>query len=260
MNRGGVLDMLEMREQKPVVNRFKLLFFHSSIMRTASASSTTQPTNTPPEKSRARRPFHSFSSWNTGRDSSEESVPVAGQNLSASMPAMRSEEESQDDSDENRMQKIRHRVRAMSLDLIGKMNSPTVESAVPRAAPNPTFLDLKSIDLARELTMEEFELYCSVEPRELVAQAWQKDNKMEIAPNLTRLIERFNKIGYWVATEILTKHDLKMRVKYIKKFIKIAYKCYECNNFNGVMQILSGLNNSSVKRLKVLSLSISPPN
>jgi hypothetical protein len=98
--------------------------------------------------------------------------------------------------------------------------------------------------------MEEFEMYCCVEPREFLGQAWQKEQKAELAPNLTQLIERFNKIGYWVATEILTKHDLKTRVKYIRKFIKIAFKCYECNNFNAIMQILSGLNNSSVKRLR----------
>lgn len=140
----------------------------------------------------------------------------------------------------------------MSLDLIGKKNSPSMEPASSGASPS-AFLDIKSLDIARELTMEEFELYCAVEPRELLGQAWQKENKRELAPNLTRLIERFNRIGFWVSTEVLTKQDLKIRVKCIKKFIKIAHRCYECNNFNGIMQILSGLNNSAVKRLKVES-------
>jgi hypothetical protein len=163
--------------------------------------------------------------------------------------------------EDKRMLKIRYRVRAMSLDLIGKKGSHASgldgsQAAAPAgAAAVPTsLLDLKSEDIARELTMDEFELYCGVEPREFLGQAWQKERKAELAPNLTRLIERFNKIGYWVATEVLTKHDVKVRVKYIKKFIKIAFRCYECNNFNAIMQILSGLNNSSVKRLKVCAM------
>ncbi|ELR19622.1 RasGEF domain containing protein [Acanthamoeba castellanii str. Neff] len=276
--RGGVLDMLEMREQKPVVNRFKLLFFHSSIMTPTTATTTaagpSQPA-TADEKRTRRRPFHSFSSWTSTRSSSssdaDDDAPSSSSSAaspspsrlgsSSSVPAVAEREEwegtGSGELEDKRMLKIRYRVRAMSLDLIGKKGSHASgldgsQAAAPAgAAAAPTsLLDLKSEDIARELTMDEFELYCGVEPREFLGQAWQKERKAELAPNLTRLIERFNKIGYWVATEVLTKHDVKVRVKYIKKFIKIAFRCYECNNFNAIMQILSGLNNSSVKRLK----------
>lgn len=235
--------MLEMREQRSVVNRFKLLFFHSSIMTPVPRTNSFANSVTISEQRVLRRPFHSFTS--TTKRGNTESATSSISGPTAAIPV------EEDESEDNRMQKIRHRVRAMSLDLIGKKNSPATEQASIRGPLSPSFLEIKSIDIARELTMDEFELYCVVEPREFLGQAWQKDNKMEIAPNLTRLIENFNKIGYWVATEVLTKQDIKVRLKYIKKFIKIAYKCYECNNFNGVMQILSGLNNSSVKRLKV---------
>ncbi len=90
-----------------------------------------------------------------------------------------------------------------------------------------------------------------MESREFLGQGWQKKDKHEVSPNLTLLIERFNKIGYWVATEVLSVTDHRLRVRVLKKFIKVAHRLHNFNNYNGLMQILSGLNNSSVKRLKV---------
>jgi len=104
--------------------------------------------------------------------------------------------------------------------------------------------------MARELTMQEWEIFKSIEAREFLSQSWQKENKQLTAPNIVRMIDRFNRISFWVATEILTK-DRKTQVRTIKKFIKTAYICYHMGNFNSMMEILSGLNNISVSRLKV---------
>ncbi len=119
-------------------------------------------------------------------------------------------------------------------------------------------LDFSTASLARELTMQEWEIFKRIAPREFLNQAWQRENKAIIAPNIIRMIGRFNQISYWVATEVLTKQDRKTQVKIIKKFIKTAYICYHLGNFNSMMEILSGLNNISISRLKVrLSLSLS---
>jgi len=111
------------------------------------------------------------------------------------------------------------------------------------------FLDFSSTSMARELTMQEWEIFKSIEAREFLSQSWQKENKQLTAPNIVRMIDRFNRISFWVATEILTK-DRKTQVRTIKKFIKTAYICYHMGNFNSMMEILSGLNNISVSRLK----------
>jgi hypothetical protein len=113
------------------------------------------------------------------------------------------------------------------------------------------FLDFSTASLARELTMQEWEIFKRIAPREFLNQAWQRENKHVIAPNIIRMINRFNQISYWVATEILTKQDRKTQVKIIKKFIKTAYICFHLGNFNSMMEILSGLNNISISRLKV---------
>ncbi|ELR23171.1 RasGEF domain containing protein [Acanthamoeba castellanii str. Neff] len=111
-------------------------------------------------------------------------------------------------------------------------------------------LDFSTASLARELTMQEWEIFKRIAPREFLNQAWQRENKAIIAPNIIRMIGRFNQISYWVATEVLTKQDRKTQVKIIKKFIKTAYICYHLGNFNSMMEILSGLNNISISRLK----------
>ncbi len=110
--------------------------------------------------------------------------------------------------------------------------------------------------MLRELTREEYRLFCSVESREFLGQGWQKKEKHELSPNLTLMIERFNRIGYWVATEVLSVTEHRLRVRVLHKFIKVAHRLYTFNNYNGLMQILSGLNNSSVKRLKVNAPSV----
>ena len=70
------------------------------------------------------------------------------------------------------------------------------------------------------------------------------------APNIMKLINRFNEIGYWIATEILTKSE-KVQVKVVRQFIRIGVHCLRLGNYNSLMEIVSGLNSSSISRLKV---------
>ncbi len=52
-----------------------------------------------------------------------------------------------------------------------------------------------------------------------------------------------------MATEILKTQGPKMQSVVIKKFIEIANICYKMSNFNTLMEMMIGLNNSSVQRL-----------
>jgi hypothetical protein len=56
------------------------------------------------------------------------------------------------------------------------------------------------------------------------------------------MIERFNYVSGWVATLICMSEKPKERVRITHKFIEIAHKLYQMNNFNGMMEIVSGLN------------------
>jgi hypothetical protein len=81
-------------------------------------------------------------------------------------------------------------------------------------------------------------------------QAWSKPNKEELAPHIVLMIKRFNLVSSWVATEILKSDKLADRVLKVKRFLNIAKHCRDIENFNGVMEILAGLQNASIHRLK----------
>jgi len=64
-------------------------------------------------------------------------------------------------------------------------------------------------------------------------------------------------VSYWVATEIILA-PVHLRAAYIEKFINIGEKClHNYNNFNTLMAIISGLNNSAISRLKKNWMAIS---
>jgi len=73
-------------------------------------------------------------------------------------------------------------------------------------------------------------------------------NKSELG--ITCVIERSNDVSQWVASEILRTSSLDLRAKLIGKFIRIAQKCYRMNNFCTLNQIIYGLQNPYVERLK----------
>ena len=54
----------------------------------------------------------------------------------------------------------------------------------------------------------------------------------------------------WVRTMILQKTDLKERAVMLKNMIKLAFELLRLNNFNGAMEILSGLSSAPISRLK----------
>jgi len=64
------------------------------------------------------------------------------------------------------------------------------------------------------------------------------------------MIRRSNNIPLWVATEIIKEDKLTRRAYLLKKFINIAEFCRQLNNFNAVMEIISGLNLTPVYRLR----------
>ncbi|KAL6078395.1 FtsK-like domain-containing protein [Balamuthia mandrillaris] len=103
--------------------------------------------------------------------------------------------------------------------------------------------------IAKDMTMLEWELFSAVEPREFLNHAWQKDDKQKRAPNICKLIDHFNHVSYWVATQILTKGN-KDKASLLKRFIKIAFCCLNLGNFNTMMQILSALASSPIYRLE----------
>jgi len=112
------------------------------------------------------------------------------------------------------------------------------------------FVDLDPLDVAQQLTAIEFDTFKQIQESELYKLAWKGENRLKVSPNVCKLFERFNTVSYWVATEIVMQTMLKDRVNTLKKFIIVAEHLRDMNNFNGVMEIIAGINMWSVTRLK----------
>ncbi len=77
----------------------------------------------------------------------------------------------------------------------------------------------------------------------------RKANRHQLAPNVCALTERFNKMSYWVASEIVLAPPSDAH-KVIERMIQIAVHLCELRNFNTLIATVAGLNLSAVARLK----------
>ena len=108
-----------------------------------------------------------------------------------------------------------------------------------------------NIDLL-QLTLIELEFLRAIDVHELVVFTWDP-NTAENKPyrrNLDAFIERFNKVSYWVASEICCVEDVRLRGILLEKFIEVAKHCHEFKNYNTTISVMSGLSLVAVRRLK----------
>jgi hypothetical protein len=63
------------------------------------------------------------------------------------------------------------------------------------------------------------------------------------------MIAHFNHIAKWVANMILLRDKPKHRAQMLEKFMHIAVKLRQLNNYNGLAAIVAGINGTAIHRL-----------
>jgi len=114
---------------------------------------------------------------------------------------------------------------------------------------NPTILEFDPLELARQLTIKEMNIFCSIMPEELLGSEWTKRSGSN-ATNVRAMSTLSTDLSNLVADTILHYDDAKKRAVVIKHWIKIAHKCLELNNYDALMAIICSLNSSTIIRLK----------
>ncbi|EGG19007.1 Ras guanine nucleotide exchange factor [Cavenderia fasciculata] len=131
--------------------------------------------------------------------------------------------------------------------------TPAPEPKVPKNiwSQSLDILDVDDEEIARQLTLIDFEMFAAIKPSELLNQSWNKPKLRHRSPNVLALISRFNEISSWTASMILNHDKVKDRARVMAKFVKIGeFLLKQLNNYNTAMAILSGLNQSAIHRLK----------
>ncbi|KAH3760659.1 Ras guanine nucleotide exchange factor [Pelomyxa schiedti] len=114
-----------------------------------------------------------------------------------------------------------------------------------------SMLDFHPEELARQITLLEWELWSKIRPKEFIGQAWNKQAvKDKLAPNISRMVLESNKRTMWAITEIVRHDNIRDRAILLHRLILTADACFALRNYNAVMEIISALQNSAVHRLR----------
>ncbi|KAK0201796.1 ras guanine nucleotide exchange factor domain-containing protein [Desarmillaria ectypa] len=143
------------------------------------------------------------------------------------------------------------------------INPPTIvpASEIPRPTMTKTLLaalrarnftsisitDFHPLELARQLTIMECNLYCAIQPEEIL-ESGQEGAKHPV--NVRALTSLSTVITGWVAESILNEHDIKKRTALIKFFIKVADRCSLLHNYSTPRSMLAALDSSTISRLR----------
>ncbi|KAI0198715.1 RAP guanine nucleotide exchange factor 4 [Astrocystis sublimbata] len=114
------------------------------------------------------------------------------------------------------------------------------------------FMDMANDDIADEMTRIDWVMFSSIRIRDLVRHvslsAEQKE-KCKAMRNVNRMISHFNHIATWVSNMVLMRDKAKHRAQMLEKFMHIALKLRQLNNYNGLAAVLAGINGTSILRL-----------
>ena len=114
------------------------------------------------------------------------------------------------------------------------------------------FMDTPDDDFADEVTRIDWVMFSSIRVRDLVRHVslpLDQKEKCKSLTNVNRMINHFNHIARWVANMIVMRDKAKHRARMLEKFMNIALKLRQLNNYNGLAAVLAGINSSAVHRL-----------
>lgn len=96
-------------------------------------------------------------------------------------------------------------------------------------------LDFEALEVARQLTLLDFQYYQAIEPREYLDSNWRKKDKQTLSPNIGKFVIWSTCVTNWMISEILNVSDINARAQTIEKLISVASVIY-FTNFKGVDQ------------------------
>jgi len=109
-------------------------------------------------------------------------------------------------------------------------------------------LSYTPVQVATQLTIIDFNMMKNISEDELCNLGWDKKDETK-SPNVNSMVDRWNKVAMWVATEIITAGEKHDKRKMIKWFLSVAEKLTDLKNFHSLLAIIAGLNNVFVSRL-----------
>ena len=108
-----------------------------------------------------------------------------------------------------------------SMDRLGSTQSLRSQKSIDELV-GFKFADLDPLEVARQITVIEFELFCNIKPREFLDLGWMKEDKEVRAPNILRMAHWSNHVIHWLISEVVNQKDLKKRVNAYEKVVQVG--------------------------------------
>lgn len=112
-----------------------------------------------------------------------------------------------------------------------------------------SILDFDPLELARQFTIKESQIFCSILPEELLATEWMKKSG-SMAVNVRAMSRLSTDLTNLVTDYILQLEDPKKRAIVIKQWVKIAKRFLELANYDSLFAVICSLESSTILRLK----------
>ncbi|KAG6113714.1 hypothetical protein E4U14_001634 [Claviceps sp. LM454 group G7] len=115
-----------------------------------------------------------------------------------------------------------------------------------------SFMDISDYEVADELTRIDWIMFSSIRIRDFVRHvslSAAQRNKCRSLQNVNHMISHFNHVAKWVANMILLRDKAKHRAQMLEKFMNIALRLRQLNNYNGLAAVLAGINGTAIHRL-----------
>uniref|UniRef100_A0A8C6HSJ0 RAS guanyl releasing protein 4 n=1 Tax=Mus spicilegus TaxID=10103 RepID=A0A8C6HSJ0_MUSSI len=118
------------------------------------------------------------------------------------------------------------------------------------------FDHLETEELAQHLTYLEFRSFQAITPQDLRGYVLQ--GSVRGCPALEGSVGLSNSVSRWVQVMVLSRPGPAQRAQVLDKFIRVAQRLHQLQNFNTLMAVTGGLCHSAISRLKDSHVHLSP--
>ena len=141
----------------------------------------------------------------------------------------------------------RRKTKAISIKTRNK--SKVVNNKKSYKHPYFYIFDFSDEEIAKNLTLISYKMMSTIDINELWNNNFNKKDKYLKAPNVMKIIDRFDKLMLFIIEDISSYETNKARAKLITKWVNIAKRCKELHNYNDLLIINQCFNHYLLKKM-----------